>query len=78
MANKNLKQRANNIREGLDKKKENRDKLSEEKETTTDKNLKDKEIVGSVESRLGDKKRERKIDKTKTDVSVGERNTDRR
>lgn len=62
MATKTLKQRAKSIREGL-----------KEKEMTIDKNIKDKEIVGPTESRLGDKRRERKTDKTKTNVTFGDR-----
>mgnify|MGYP006295884869 CR=1 FL=1 len=68
MATKTLKQRANSIRKGL-----HNEKLKEEKEMTIDKNLKDKEIIGPTESRLGDRKRERKTDKTKTNVTIGDR-----
>jgi hypothetical protein len=62
MATKTLKKRAEAIREGL-----------KEKEMTIDKNLKDKEIIGPTESRLGDKRRERKTDKSKTNVTIGDR-----
>lgn len=62
MATKTLKHRAKSIREGL-----------KEREMTIDKNLKDKEIVGPTERRLGNKRRERKTDKSKTNVTIGDR-----
>jgi hypothetical protein len=63
MTTKTLKQRANSIRKSLQDV-----KLKQDKEMTLDKNIKDKEIIGPTESRLGDRKRERITDKTKTNV----------
>ncbi len=68
MAAKTLKQRANSIRKCVQN-----EKLKQDKEMTTDKNIKNKEIIGPTESRLGDRKRERKTDKTKTNVTIGDR-----
>lgn len=72
MATKTLKQRANDIRKGLLELRSN-EEVSEEKEMTVEKNVKDKEIIGPTEGRLGDRKRERVTDKSKTNVTIGDR-----